>query len=51
MREEGKIDSENLNFICKTNTSNSVTDEEAFIYWCDFIYSGTNVASRFWEGT
>ena len=36
MREEGKIDSENLNFICKTNTSNSVTDEEAFIYWCDF---------------
>lgn len=35
LREEGKIDSENLNFICRTNTSNSVTDEEAFIFWCD----------------
>ena len=35
LREEGKIDTDKLNFICKTNTSNSVTDEEAFVFWCD----------------
>ena len=47
MREEGKIDSENLNFICKTNTSNSVTDEEAFVYWCDF--SNTRESNKDFE--
>ena len=47
MREEGKIDSRKLNIICKTNTSNSVTDEEAFIYWCDF--SNTIESNRDFE--
>lgn len=36
LREEGEIDSMNLNLICNTNTSNSVTDEKANLYWCDF---------------
>lgn len=35
LREEAKLDSYKLNFICKTNTSNSVTDEKAFLFWCD----------------
>ena len=35
LREEAKLDSKKLNLFCETNTSNSVTDEKAFLFWCN----------------
>ena len=36
LSEEANLKTDLLNHICVTNTSNSVTDERAFLFWCDF---------------
>ena len=35
LSEEVNLKTNSLNPICITNTSNSVTDEKAYLFWCD----------------
>lgn len=44
MNEEANlgVTRNHLNFICKTHTSNSVTDEKAYLFWCD-VKNTTNI--------